>query len=77
MASSDAIEDVGLEILSVSEATDSAFDGHEFAVHAFGHCVGGFGSTSLTTFSSRSLKDQANGRSRGKHQNAKMRQYTL
>ena len=29
-----------LKFLSVSEATDSSFDGHNFAVHAFGYGIG-------------------------------------
>ena len=33
-------EDSGLEVLAVSESSDSSFDGHDFAVHAFGYGVG-------------------------------------
>ncbi len=32
-------EDGGFEVLSVPEATDSSFDGHDFAVHSFGDGV--------------------------------------
>lgn len=32
----------GLKMMSVSAATDAAFDGHHFAVHACGHSVSGF-----------------------------------
>lgn len=33
-------EDGGFEILSVSESTDTSFDGHDFAVHTFGDGIG-------------------------------------
>ena len=33
-------EDGGFEILKVSEAADSSFDGHDFAVHSFSDCIG-------------------------------------
>lgn len=33
-------EDGGFEVLAVSEATDTAFDGHDFSVDAFGYGVG-------------------------------------
>ena len=29
-------EDGGFEVLSVPEATDPSFDGHDFAIHSFG-----------------------------------------
>ena len=35
-------EDGSFEVFSVSEATDKSFDGHDFAVHAFGHSVSDF-----------------------------------
>jgi|GEM_PF-3180867 len=35
-------EDGGFEVLSVSEATDSSLDGHDFTVHAFGDGVRDF-----------------------------------
>ncbi len=33
-------EDGGFEVLAISESSNSSFDGHDFAVHAFGHGVG-------------------------------------
>ena len=40
-AEATAVEkDGGFEVLSVPEATDSSFDGHDFAVHALGYSVG-------------------------------------
>ena len=40
-AEATAVEEDGcFEVLTVSEATDSSLDGHDFAVHAFGNGVG-------------------------------------
>ena len=33
-------EDCGFEVLSVTEAADASFDGHDLAVDSFGNCVG-------------------------------------
>ena len=60
MAETAAVEEDGrFQILAVSEATDSEFDRHDFAVHPFGHCVGDFVSAVVRTIALNTANRQA------------------